>query len=332
MCLSNDILDYSKLASGSFTVNSTSISIQEITSALVKASQPMLKEGVIMSKQLDARVPKNIQSDPLRYRQVLQNLVGNAIKFTDHGSIRIVTTLVEDADESCTLLTEVMDTGIGVPTHAVDALFTPFAQFDSSATKRYKGTGLGLSICKSLVELMGGTIGYRPNTSDNDQTIGSVFWFTTRLTKINMKTKKPMSPNTPPLESEGVMTEAVATKQLLVVEDNVINRTIMVKLLKNYGFKNIDVALNGEEAITFIKRKPLTYGLVLMDINMPVLDGIGATKEIRRMGLEVPIIAMTANALKGDEQKYLEAGMNDYIAKPVDRKVALRTLLKWLTH
>lgn len=258
---------------------------------------------------------------------MLGNLVGNAMKFTEQGTIRIVTTMTEQNEEECTLLTEVVDTGIGVPTHAVDALFTPFAQFDSSATKRYKGTGLGLSICKSLVELMGGTIGYRPN--EDGEGVGSVFWFTTKLTKITAKTKALMTPPLPESPTD-VVTEAVMTKQLLVVEDNLINRTIMVKLLKNYGFKNIDVALNGEEAITLIKRKPLTYGLVLMDINMPVLDGIGATQEIRRMGLDVPIIAMTANALKGDEEKYLEIGMNDYIAKPVDRKVALRTLLKWL--
>lgn len=287
----------------------------------------MLKPGVTLSKQLDERVPKNVHSDPLRYRQVLGNLVGNAMKFTEQGTIRIVTTMTEQNEEECTLLTEVVDTGIGVPTHAVDALFTPFAQFDSSATKRYKGTGLGLSICKSLVELMGGTIGYRPN--EDGEGVGSVFWFTTKLTKITAKTKALMTPPLPESPTD-VVTEAVMTKQLLVVEDNLINRTIMVKLLKNYGFKNIDVALNGEEAITLIKRKPLTYGLVLMDINMPVLDGIGATQEIRRMGLDVPIIAMTANALKGDEEKYLEIGMNDYIAKPVDRKVALRTLLKWL--
>lgn len=287
----------------------------------------MLKPGVTLFKQLDSRVPKNVHSDPLRYRQVLGNLVGNAMKFTEQGTIRIVTTMTEQNDDECTLLTEVIDTGIGVPTHAVDALFTPFAQFDSSATKRYKGTGLGLSICKSLVELMGGTIGYRPN--EDGEGVGSVFWFTTKLTKITAKMRGLMTPQLP--ESPGeIVTEAVMTKQLLVVEDNLINRTIMVKLLKNYGFKHIDVALNGEEAITLIKRKPLTYGLILMDINMPVLDGIGATKEIRRMGLDVPIIAMTANALKGDEEKYLEVGMNDYIAKPVDRKVALRTLLKWL--
>ena len=173
-------MDYSKLASGSFTVNSTNISIKDITTALVKSSQPAIKSSVVLSKELDERVPRNVHSDPLRYRQVLGNLVGNAIKFTEQGSIRIVTTLTEEAADSCTLLTEVIDTGIGVPTQAVDSLFTPFAQFDASTTKRYKGTGLGLSICKSLVELMDGQIGYRPNTDGAG--VGSVFWFTTKLT------------------------------------------------------------------------------------------------------------------------------------------------------
>ena len=320
----NDILDYSKLASGSFTVNSTNISIGEIVRALIKASQPTLKPGVKFYRQMDKRIPKNVNSDPLRYRQVLGNLVGNACKFTENGSISIVTTLQEETPNSCVVLTEVVDTGIGVPSHAVDALFTPFAQFDSSATKQYKGTGLGLSICKSLVELMGGTIGYRANEEG-----GSTFWFTTRLTKISGKSHTPTALSSADSDSMHADENALM-KQLLVVEDNLINRTIMVKLLKNYGFKHIDVALHGQEAVNIIKQKPLAYGLILMDINMPVMDGIAATKEIRKMGLDVPIIAMTANALKGDEEEYLAAGMNDYIAKPVERRGALRTLLKWL--
>lgn len=328
----NDILDYSKLASGSFTVNSTNISIGEIVRALIKASQPTLRSGVKFYRQMDKRIPKNLNSDPLRYRQVLGNLVGNATKFTESGSISIVTTLKQEERDAYIVLTEVVDTGIGVPAHAVDALFTPFAQFDSSATKQYKGTGLGLSICKSLVELMGGTIGYRAN----EDGVGSTFWFTTRLSKISAT---PSSPSATGEKNSNVSTADTETmhadenalmKQLLVVEDNLINRTIMVKLLKNYGFKHIDVAVNGQEAVNIIKAKPLTYGLILMDINMPVMDGIAATQAIRNMGLEVPIIAMTANALKGDEEEYLSIGMNDYIAKPVERRGALRTLLKWL--
>jgi len=317
----NDILDYSKLTSGSFTVTTTAINILDITAAVVRASQATLRPGVTLDAELDDKVPKNVQSDPLRYRQVLQNIVGNAIKFTEQGSIRIVTSVTEEDDTSFILLTEVMDSGVGVPVHAVDALFTPFAQFDSSATKRHKGTGLGLSICKSLVELMGGNIGFRPNEGQ-----GSIFWFTTKVTKTMDPSVVPFAPPQP----STCLTETAFGKQILVVEDNLINQTIMVKLLKGFGFKNIDVALNGLEGLALVRTKPLAYGLILMDINMPVMDGIAATGKIREMGLDVPIIAMTANALKGDEESYLECGMSDYVAKPVDRRILLRTLLKWL--
>jgi osomolarity two-component system sensor histidine kinase TcsA len=321
----NDILDYSKLASGSFTVNTSTISVLDIISAVVRASQATLREGVVIQTEIDDNVPKNVQSDPLRYRQVLQNIVGNAIKFTEKGNIRIVTSVQKEDDSCCILMTEVIDTGIGVPHYAVDALFTPFSQFDNSTTKRYKGTGLGLSICKSLVELMGGHIGFRPNPER-----GSTFWFTTRLEKV--KANGPHNGGTMTPQPSTVLKEGTLAKQILVVEDNIINQTIMVKLLKGFGFKHIDVALNGADAVKTIKTKPLAYGLILMDINMPVMDGIAATKQIRGMGLELPIIAMTANALKGDEEQYLGQGMDDYVAKPVDRRLLLRTMLKWLEH
>lgn len=323
----NDILDYSKLTSGSFTVATTAINVHDITAAVARASQATLRPGVTLHAKLDDKVPKNVQSDPLRYRQVLQNLVGNAIKFTEQGSVHIVTSVTEEDDTSFILLTEVVDSGVGVPANAVDALFTPFAQFDSSSTKRYKGTGLGLSICKSLVELMGGNIGFKPNEGQ-----GSTFWFTTKVTKTMDPSVVPFAPPQPSTCLTETETETAFGKQILVVEDNLINQTIMVKLLKGFGFKNIDVALNGLEGVALVRTKPLAYGLILMDINMPVMDGIAATGKIKEMGLDVPIIAMTANALKGDEERYLECGMSDYVAKPVDRRILLRTLLKWLQH
>jgi len=321
--LINDILDYSKLTSGSCTVTITTINILDITTAVVRASQAMLQPGVTLDAELDDKIPKNVESDPLLYRQVLQNLVGNATKFTKQGSIRIMTSVTEEDDTSFVLLTEVVDSGIGVPVDAVDTLFTPFAQFDSSATKRYKGTGLGLSICKSLVELMGGKIGFRPNEGQ-----GSTFWFTTKVTKTIEPSVVPIAPPQP----STCLTETAFAKQILVVEDNIINQTIMVKLLKGFGFKNIDVALNGLEGLALVRTKPLAYDLILMDINMPIMDGVTATGKIRAMGLNLPIIAMTANALKEDEERYLKCGMSDCVAKPVDKRILLETLLKWLQH
>ena len=230
--------------------------------------------------------------------------------------------LLNDDETSYNIKTEVIDTGIGVPSHVVSDLFTPFTQFDNSATKRYKGTGLGLSICKSLTELMGGTIGFRPNNNPH----GSNFWFTTTLAKLNEKSI-PIRPSCTPGEK---LTEVALKKQLLLVEDNVINQAVMIRLLKVLGFQCVDIALDGAQAVQLVKKRPLTYNLVLMDINMPVLDGVSATAQIRVLGLDVPIVAMTANALEGDAQTYLTKGFSDYIAKPVDRRALLKILFKWL--
>jgi osomolarity two-component system, sensor histidine kinase TcsA len=296
--------------------------VPDITASVVRCYATTSKSKVRLESILDPQVPQFAKGDALRYRQILQNLVGNAMKFTDKGYVRIHTALISDDGASYNLKTEITDTGIGVPSHAISSLFTPFTQFDNSATKRYKGTGLGLSICKSLAELTGGSIGFRPNV---DQP-GSVFWFTTRLAKLDEKWTKPL-----PIRTIGPDIKKIAPgKQLLLVEDNIINQTIMVKLLKSLGFDKVDIVLDGEQGVRLVKQKPLTYHLILMDINMPVLDGIGATAEIRKMGLDVPIIAMTANALKGDEETYLAKGLNDYIAKPIDRRHLMKTLSKWL--
>jgi osomolarity two-component system, sensor histidine kinase TcsA len=318
----NDILDYSKLVSGSFTINSDVINVSEITASIVRCYQTTSISKVRLESIVDPQIPRLAKGDALRYRQILQNIVGNAMKFTEKGYVRIHTTLVSDDDTSYILKTEVTDTGIGIPSYAVNSLFTPFTQFDNSATKRYKGTGLGLSICKSLAELTGGNIGFHPNV---DQP-GSVFWFTTKLAKLDEKWTIPL-----PIRPSGPdIRELAPEKQLLLVEDNIINQTMMLKLLKGFGFDRVDIALDGEQCVRLVKQKPLTYRLILMDINMPVLDGVGATMEIRKMGLNIPIIAMTANALKGDEEAYLAKGLDDYIAKPVDRPRLMKVLSTWL--
>jgi osomolarity two-component system sensor histidine kinase TcsA len=198
----------------------------------------------------------------------------------------------------------------------------PFAQLDNSVTKRYKGTGLGLSICRSLAELMGGTIGFAQNPEGQ----GSIFHFTVKMNKIDAAPAPPRDVASPDLSLKDV----AHNKHLLLVEDNAINQTIMVRQLRTFGFEKVDVAGDGAEAVHLIKAKPLTYSLILMDISMPVMDGVTATKQIRALGYNVPIIAMTANALKGDEETYLAEGMNDYVAKPVEKRLLTRALLRWL--
>jgi len=201
----------------------------------VRSIQPALKPGVTLGTSLDLNIPTNALGDPLRYRQVVQNLVANAVKFTESGSIDVRASLVEEDETSFTIRTEVIDTGIGIQNVAIGSLFIPFTQFDASATKRYKGTGLGLSICKSLAELMGGAISFHPNPKEQ----GSVFWFTARLGKfytaneVNRLSAKLESTILSPVPDSLLLVRELAPgKRILLAEDNFINQKVM---LVSYG-------------------------------------------------------------------------------------------------
>lgn len=330
----NDILDYSKLESGAFSISSEAISTPDIVTSVVRGYNTCLKPGLTIGTTIEPNVPKSSEGDPIRYRQVVQNMLENAIKFTESGSIDVHIALQSEDTTSCTILTEVIDTGIGIAESFAGRLFTPFTQLDISATKRHRGTGLGLSICKSLTELMGGSIGFRPNPCGQ----GSVFWFT-------MKTKKPpkleqldsltndlnITTLVLPLNVHEMLRDMAPSKHLLLAEDNPINQKVMLMMLKGIGFVKVDTAADGKEVIELLKANLLLYDLILMDISMPVLSGLEAAMEIRKMGLRLPIIAMTANALKDDVDEYFKKGMNDYVPKPVDRKLLMKVLLQWLS-
>jgi len=326
----NDVLDYSKLSSGSFSLTSDVVDLESIFGAVIRNCKPLLAPGVELTYSVSPNHPNVMYGDPLRYRQVVQNLVGNAVKFTNSGYIRLSTTFSVDEGDPMKyiVLTEIADTGVGVPDCALNTLFTPFTRFADSTTRKYQGTGLGLSICKSLAELMNGTVGYRTNQEGK----GSVFWFTARMKCKDMappgKTNTSMTDDLEDLG--GKVREIAPCKHILLVEDNLVNNTVMLKLLQSLGFKRVDVAWDGAEAVRLIKQTPLSYNLVLMDISMPVLDGMEATSQIRGMEIDVPIIAITANALKGDADTYLAKGMNDYIGKPVRRDQLLQVLWKWM--
>ncbi|KAF1839005.1 hypothetical protein BDW02DRAFT_564340 [Decorospora gaudefroyi] len=333
--LINDILDYEKLASGSFSITHDIISVAGIIQSVVRAHQACHRPEVTMEIFLDEKLPRSAEGDSLRYRQIVQNLLSNATKFTETGYIRILARLQSEDHENFTILTEVVDTGIGIPAGGSNTLFTPFTQFDNSATKRYKGTGLGLSISKSLAELMGGNIGFHPNPEGR----GSVFWFTAKLKKCkqlkaldalqeNMQELKLPAPTlVNPMET---LKALAASKRLLLAEDNLINRKVMLRMLAGLGFEKVDTAIDGKEAVTKALQEPAPYDLILMDVNMPIQDGVSATKELRAKGLQVPIVAMTANALKGQAESYIAKGMSGYIAKPVDRNLLVELLLGYL--
>lgn len=335
----NDILDYSKLANGSFSISHDIINITDIVRSVHRAQQKLFSSRVRFESHLDPQIPKAGEGDSLRYRQIVQNLVSNAAKFTEDGSVQLNARLQNEDEENYIIHTEVVDTGIGVPEASANALFTPFTQFDNSATKRYKGTGLGLNICKSLAELMGGEIGFQANPAG----FGSVFWFTIKLKKCKQFLQ---TIETPRFESDAArvpppavidpmeeLKHVAVDKRLLLAEDNFINRKVMLRMLAGLGFPNIDVAIDGKEAVAKTiqsadaSHASVPYDLILMDVNMPVQDGVSATRELRDKGFHMPIVAMTANALKGQAEVYIAKGMTGYIAKPVDRKLLVKTLL-----
>ncbi|KAJ4324138.1 hypothetical protein N0V94_001494 [Neodidymelliopsis sp. IMI 364377] len=334
----NDILDYSKLANGSFSISHDIVNIADIVHSVHRAQHKLFSPQVKFESNLDPQLPIAAEGDSLRYRQIVQNLVSNAAKFTEEGSVRLDAKLESEDGEFSIIRTEVVDTGIGVPEASADSLFTPFTQFDNSATKRYKGTGLGLSICKNLSELMGGRIGFHPNLEGQ----GSVFWFTIKLKKcqqlhlietpcVELDVLRIPTPSViNPMEE---LKHVAVDKRILLAEDNFINRKVMLRMLAGLGFPNIDVAVDGKEAVAKTiqsadeKHASVPYDLILMDVNMPVQDGVSATYELREKGFRMPIVAMTANALKGQAEAYIAKGMSGYIAKPVDRKLLVKLLL-----
>ena len=327
----NDVLDYSKLSSETFPLTTEVLNINSVITAVIRNCQGTLKPGVKLTSAVSKGFPQSVKGDPLRFRQVLQNLVSNAVKFTEKGHIRINANYVIDRKEPDVyqITIEVVDTGIGVPEDAESTLFTPFTRFADTATKRYQGTGLGLSICKSLAELMDGAVGFHANPDGP----GSVFWMSAKLARVTSpvsaaRTSLPsIRPTT--LDQTGPLKIIAPHKYVLLVEDNNVNQTIMMKLLGSLGFQRVDAAWDGAEAVRMVKQKPLAYSVILMDINMPVMDGLTATEHIRRINLDVPILALTGNALKGDAETYLSRGMNDYIAKPLHRQQLVDLLWKW---
>ena len=293
----NDILDYSNLEANGVTYHEAPVSLPDLADVLTDVFQQRVADAGIV---LDVSVPPIIvATDDVRLRQVLLNLIGNAIKFTPAGSVTVQANLLE-GDQ---LRIEVQDTGIGVPGHLQDRLFQNFSQIDGSSTRSFGGTGLGLAISKRIVTGMGGRIGV---TSVDGQ--GSTFWF-----------ELPVSLLGPAEEERHIPTEVASTEvcfdaRVVLVEDNAINRDVARALLEKFGVV-VDTAENGKVAIEMISGS--TYDLVIMDQRMPVMDGIAATKALRSAGQTVPIVGLTANAFAQDRRECLDAGMEAFIAKPV---------------
>jgi PAS domain S-box-containing protein len=303
----NDILDFSKLEAGKLTLESIDFNLKTLIGGVVSLLGTAASgKGLQLESVLSDRMPDWLEGDPNRIRQILLNLTGNAIKFTEQGSVRIVATHRELAGEIVELRIEVIDSGIGIPMDVQQNLFSPFTQADNSTSRKYGGTGLGLAISRQLCVMMGGAIGVASEPGR-----GTTFWFTVQC----RRGEAPMV-SAPPIQP--VVANAGRKLNILVAEDNPMIRILIAKLLKKRGH-TADMVVDGEQAVAAVQRK--TYDLVLMDMHMPKMDGVAATMTIRKLaGPErlVPIIALTGNALVGQRESCLEAGMNDYLSKPFE--------------
>ncbi len=311
----NDILDLSRVEAGAVSIETTSFDIRALVSEVVTLLAPgAAHKGLQLDVDIDAGVPEFLLSDPARLRQVLFNLVGNAIKFTSEGGIAI--SVVKPSDR---VRIEVTDTGIGIPQDRIPDLFTRFTQLDSSNTRRFGGTGLGLAISKQLVELMSGEMG-----ADSVSGKGSQFWFEVPMQEGSRPRPEPAE------EGVSVHRRACASLRVLLAEDNAVNQKFMRLLLQKMGH-SVDIVSNGGEAVRAVSEAD--YDVVLMDVQMPEMDGPTATRAIRDLGgphALIPVIAVTANVLPSLVESYREAGITDCIEKPV-RRAALEQKLNELS-
>ncbi len=321
----NDILDFSKIESGKMQLESIPFSLTETLQTVhALLAQQAVEKGLEFSLEAEQDIPLVLVGDPLRLSQVLLNLCGNALKFTEHGSI-VVTVGLQSGEtgvgKPIGLHFSVQDTGVGMSREQQERLFQPFAQADSSTTRKYGGTGLGLIISKLLVEMMGGRIWLESSLGK-----GSSFHFI--ATFIQGNPQKDLQP-----EPERLDVGAIAHKRILLAEDNEINQEIAVALLEGLG-ADVTVANNGREALRILESAE--FDVVLMDIQMPVMDGLSAARAVREYGRpevkNVPIIAMTAHAMQEDREKNMAAGMNDQINKPIDVEDLKRKLLSALAE
>jgi two-component system, sensor histidine kinase len=300
LAIINDILDMSKLDSGKVRLDARPLQlrmvVREVADLLGAQAQ---SKGLYLDTEVAGDVPAWIQGDGTRLKQVITNLVGNALKFTHHGGVRVAMKMIQDSQ---VLECQVQDSGIGIPPDKVHRLFERFSQVDSSINRRYGGTGLGLVICKHLVEAMGGVI-----SAESRQHKGSTFTFRVPVTPA----PAPAAAATPAIGAASVSHGV----RILLVEDNAVNQMLGMGMLQKLGCM-ADLARDGEEALDKVRR--IEYDVVLMDMQMPRMDGLTATRAIRSMSLrrQPHIVALTANAMESDRDLCLAAGMNDFLAKP----------------
>ncbi len=314
--LLNDILDLSKAEAGKITIEKVELNVQDLVKNVCRGLAILAhKKQIDLLWNFDDRVPKYLIGDPVRLRQVIINLVNNAIKFTHKGHVKVRVELVSMKDKRCELLFSVEDTGIGIQASKHETIFDIFSQADEYTTRKYGGTGLGLAICKKIVEMMDGRIWV-----ESMENAGSAFKFNV---VFEVASDQPLAAakDAQVVLTSGLPTHHQSGLRILLAEDNHVNQKIVLKMLEKKGWRATTV-VNGREALDLLNKQ--TYDLVLMDDQMPEVTGIEATKRIRneekQTGNHVLIIAMTANAMAGDKEFYLNQGMDGYVSKPINRE------------
>jgi len=336
LAIINDILDFSKIESGKLVLEETCFNpVRLVDETLGMIAETAQRKGLTLGAQVAARVPLAAVGDPGRLRQVLLNLVGNAVKFTESGQIVVGLDLEEERQQSLLLRFTVQDTGIGIPAAVQARIFEQFSQADQSMSRRYGGTGLGLAIVRQLVEMMGGAVGLSSEVGS-----GSTFWFTVQLAKAQpgAQAAEQPGPEYPPLPHQAPATILPRRSRILLVEDNPVNQEVGMAMLEGLGYQ-AGLASNGFEALQRLAEAK--YDLVLMDCQMPEMDGYEATRRIRAEETEtaarsgatpehLTVVALTAHAMVGDREVCLAAGMDDYLTKPFTQDALAEVLGRWL--
>lgn len=319
LAIINDILDLSKLEAEELKLNSSEFNLRDVIQSLLKLLQPQATvKGISLTAAIADNIPQQLLGSVNRLQQVLTNLIGNAIKFTLVGGVVLQVEWREPAEEdSVKLHFSVQDTGIGLASDDHSRIFEPFTQVETSATRQYEGTGLGLTICRKIVTFMGGEIGVDSTLGE-----GSTFWFTTIL-------KQPLNQPQPLNPTSSISPAVAPTARILVVEDTPLNQMLMMRMLQTLGYQ-ADAVNDGQKALERLTEK--SYDIILMDCQMPVLDGYEATRQLRqreRQQRQTIIIGVTAYAMVDDQEKCINAGMDDYLSKPLKMKDLSALLEKW---
>ncbi|WP_229261427.1 PAS domain-containing hybrid sensor histidine kinase/response regulator [Duganella margarita] len=334
----NDVLDFSKIEAGRLELAPQPFLLREVLDSLSNVmSLPANTRGISLAIGADDKVPAVLVGDAMRLQQILLNLVGNAVKFTERGGVSVRVTLDRDAvEQGLQLRFAVRDSGIGMDLEQQSRLFSAFNQADASTTRRFGGTGLGLAICRRLTELMGGAISVRSTPGAGSEFVVTLPFgvadddvavehpaLQTAAAQAWMVPEAPALQHAPPEPAPALRLQGL---RLLLVEDHPLNQLVARGMLEHAG-ASVEVAENGQLAVDRLRERAADYDIVLMDVQMPVMDGFAATRHIRRaLGLTLPVLAMTAGVMQSEQDQCIDAGMDDFIAKPVDVEQMLDTI------